>query len=311
MKNFYIVFVIFVFFTSDAFGYHCYFRPYSGDIRVADINGRQIYTLFSTHLLNESERFHTALDSAIDISEAITIQREFLFRNVNTINSEKSDFRQISSLLTSRKIDWIGIEQYPNKEATEGSVQMYRQFKETVNLLHNMVPSSIWNQEDTDDLLYALFPTEIKLLAEYPNDIVLDGTNGIKVVSLEDKDVFLRIRELDTAIKHRETLLLNYEEGNVFIDFILAYIEEDTLSLINSQHLVEEFLKSQRVENPEIIGEIEAYVDAWNEEIIGHQERDEFVVDSILAQEGNGVVLRGSAHQENVESGLTKACLGP
>ena len=48
---------IFVFFTDNV-GYSCDFRPYSGDIRVADINGRQIYTLFSSHLTNESDKVY-------------------------------------------------------------------------------------------------------------------------------------------------------------------------------------------------------------------------------------------------------------
>ena len=39
------------------------------------------------------------------------------------------------------------------------------------------------------------------------------------------------------------------------------------------------------------------------------QERDIPVTNSILAQEGNGIVLRGAAHQKNVEGGLTQACL--
>ena len=38
-------------------------------------------------------------------------------------------------------------------------------------------------------------------------------------------------------------------------------------------------------------------------------ERDIFAVETILSQSGNGVVLRGRGHQENMEHGLTQACL--
>ena len=51
------------------------------------------------------------------------------------------------------------------------------------------------------------------------------------------------------------------------------------------------------------------YVSLQNEERITHQERDDFAVQSILNQEGNGLVLRGSAHQEYIENALTEACL--
>ena len=73
--------------------------------------------------------------------------------------------------------------------------------------------------------------------------------------------------------------------------------------------ILEEFFTSSGIEDPEFRRKIRDYVDLWNENTIAQQERDAFVVQSILALGGNGLVLRGSAHQENVENGLTQACL--
>ena len=128
MKNFYIVALTTVFFTSNAFGYSCYFRPYSGNIRVADINGRQIYTLFTTHLSNQPDEYRDILNSGIDIIERTD---GFIAEHLDRINSERSDFLQILSLLTSQRIDWIGIEANPeNMQIVEKKVQDYRRSKE-------------------------------------------------------------------------------------------------------------------------------------------------------------------------------------
>ena len=231
MKNFYIVALTLVFFVSNAFGYSCYFRPYSGDIRVADINGRQIYTLFSTHLsLNQSQEFFTIVSSAVDISEEITM---FLVRHADIIRSERSDFQQIISLLTSQKINWIGIEQYPYKEATEKFVQLYRQFKETI--FYDGMP-----QEETDDLLYVIFPVEIKLLAEYPNDIVLDETNGIKIISLEDESLHKESKNKHSELSSKipeETSNITNEQLLAFLEFAYTDDDETPFHLIDSQEL--------------------------------------------------------------------------
>ena len=310
MKNFYMIFFTIVFFTSNAFGYSCYFRPYSGDIRVADINGRQIYTLFTTHLFCEYKEFHNILDLDIDILEKVVLWYNFLREYADTIDSERSDFQQVSSLLTSQRIDieWIGVE-YPPMVIKE-RVQLYQYTRETLNLYGNI---GLWNQQKTDDMLYLLHPVWVKFLAEYPNDVVLDGKGRVRVIPLENKDSHMRAQELvESSIQRNEEIFYNMnitdEQRDAFFGFINAHHEKEPFLSINSQEL-EDFFRIHRIENPEAIRELRDYVDLENEFKAANQERDVFVVKSILDQEGNGIVLRGSAHQENVESGLTQACL--
>ncbi len=306
MNNFYTMFLTLVFFTSNAFSYHCWFLPYSGDIRVADINGRQVYTLFTPHLVNEPEELNNILNLDIDPNEGLIVLYRFLDKNKDTIDFERSEFQQITSLLTSQEIDWIGVESNPKGiQATEQKAQNYQTAKESFNSV------GPWNQETTDDLLYLLHSVWIRLLTEYPNDIVLDGANGIKVIPLEDQNLGMRRVELTIIFNQRfdEVLYdthITVEQQNALNTFL--FNDHMPFDLVESL-LLEEFFKTHRIENPELIEKIRVAVDSLNEKIIIDQKRDEFVVQEILKQEGNGLVLRGSTHQENVEGGLTQACL--
>ena len=134
MKFFYIVTLTIVFFTSNAFSSLCDFRLYSGDIKVADINGRQIYTLFSSHLTREEMLGATdAINSIEGLSSTMTAQEyvshlhSFLDGHTDTITSERSDFHQLSRLLSSKQIDWIGVE--ATEPALDFSVQRYLDHK--------------------------------------------------------------------------------------------------------------------------------------------------------------------------------------
>ena len=312
MKNFYIIFFTFIFFTSNAFSYHCWFRPYSGDIRVASINGRQIYTLFTRHLSNQGDEFYNILNLSTDIGIIEAVGR-FISKHIDTINSERSDFQQIRSLLTSRKIDWIGIEQTPDIiQSFEQVVQNYRETKDSFNQRSN---ASLWNQEESDDLLYLLYPVWLKLLAEYPSDIILDGTDGtdgIRVIPLENKDLAAKatmapvVRSFERVIHDTN---LTDEQRSAFVNFALNHPSILNVSILIDLSDTEEFFTSSGIENPELIKKIEGYIDLRNELTITHQQRDAYVIQLILNQEGSGLVLRGSAHQENVESGLTQVCV--
>ena len=112
------------------------------------------------------------------------------------VRSERSDFQQIRSLLTSQEINWIGIEDSPNMYRIEQEVQNYKESKENIN-----ASDGLWNQEKTDDLLYLLYHIEIKLLAEYPSDIVLDitDTDKTRVIPLESETVIAKGMELINA----------------------------------------------------------------------------------------------------------------
>ena len=162
-------------------------------------------------------------------------------------------------------------------------------------------------------MLYLLYPISIKLLVEQP-DVVLIG--GTRIVPLEDRDLYLEaneitanlMREYTDIISNNSNMNITPEQIDEFHLFISTHNEKDPTALIVPQDF-EEFLKTQRIEDPEVIEKLRGFVNLENELDTISQERDNFAIGLILEQEGNGIVLRGSAHQEYVESGLTRACL--
>ncbi len=303
MNNFYTMFLTLMFLTSNASGYYCQFLSYSEDIKMVDINGRQIYILFGSHSKGKADEFQDILNSGTDIIEKTN---RFMDNYSSRINSERSDFQQITSLLTSQEIDWVGVEYYPNLQTIERVVQSYQNTKESFNQISN----GLWNPEKTDDLLYLLYPFWLRFLTEHLSDAVLN--RRIRIIPLENETLYTRagtltmIAQLSIKFIH-DNINLTGPQTSALVDFLSNPIS-DTSILIDSSD-TEDFFKTHGIEDPETRNKIRTYIDLLNETITAHQERDEFVVQKILRQEGNGIVLRGSAHQQNVESGLTQVCL--
>ncbi len=294
---------------------------------MADINGRQIYTLFTFHL-DLSDGGQSIYNTLYNISisdihqrEKLALVHQFLIEHADTINFEKSDFRQISRLLTSQEIEWIGVESPSDMQIIEQQIESYRETKKAIS---NNIPG-LWTQENSHDFLYRLFPVEVKLLAEYPNDITLDitDTDKIRVIPLENEALYKATFELSElharraeeriSINKNKNINMTHEQISAFENLINTfYDEKGTPALIDLQEL-EKFLTINKIENPEVRKELTDLVDFENElnleTIAMDQKRDEFVVQEILKQEGNGLVLRGLAHQQNIESGLTQVCL--
>lgn len=75
----------------------------------------------------------------------------------------------------------------------------------------------------------------------------------------------------------------------------------------------QEFEAFLEMEGPHLeeqdIEKLRELVDWSNIWFINKLERDTFAVQSVLNQNGHGIILRGSGHQRNIENGLTRACL--
>ena len=68
-----------MFFTSIAFGYHCYSRGYSEDIRFFEINGRRTYTLFIDYFSGEVYNGVEAIFlSPLDLEEHLSRLNPFI-----------------------------------------------------------------------------------------------------------------------------------------------------------------------------------------------------------------------------------------
>ena len=188
----------------------CTFSNHSGDLRVANINGGEIYTLFTPHLLG----FHTAMVSCvltdeckdyvgsesinkIDTSDpnkkdSILDGLNLLLRKYrNKIQSEKSDVSQITNLAKSGQIRWIGIEATPEEIQSgikiEVQVRDYLKMKELLN--KHFTPNNKriflrkWNKEKTDQILHLMYNPHIIARAENPHTF-----RTIPIIPIDDEN---------------------------------------------------------------------------------------------------------------------------
>ena len=123
-------------------------------------------------------------------------------------------------------------------------------------------------------MIYLLYPVEIKLLAEYPNEIVLDRTDGIRVIPLESDALYEKqsiVRDSRKRIGNEiaDDINLTDEQFSTFYNFTLGHLFIDPSD-------TEEFFTSSGIENIELIEKIRAFVDLENEFNIMNQLRDIF-----------------------------------
>ena len=321
MKIFYIIFLIFVFFTSNAFGYHCYFRPYSEGIRVANINGRQIYTIFGSHSSKEkkidamSELFLS--DDGQVLGRTSSFNR-FLSENWGTISAVRATYRRLTSLLGSEQIDWIGVEDHPDA-INRGLDQLNASYTTFRSRL-----SSLYTETQTNDLLYLLYPSWAMAAFDFPN-----AFKTVKIVPLEDKELHDEAGQLLSQLLDLAQSLLDLDLDSLdSLDIMQQTVFMSLMSSMNS--LIDHLLNQSEITNPTkdieqildimdlnldfdpiITSKFEEVVEGLNNWVRNMIARDNFAVQKVNQTEGNGIIIRGSLHRENIETGLelTQPCL--
>ena len=292
MQFFYMLFLISIFFTSHAFGYSCYFRPYfeggvdNVNIRVADINGRQIYTLFRPYVVYDtSEEFEDIYYSITEYNVMDVIRRlnRLLDEHIDTVLSEKSDFRQISSLLDEGEIDWIGIETSPElfREFNESTLLDYLSAKISLTFIKDL-PG--WSEEKANDALHLGFPVETMIQAEYPD---------ILVIPLQENNSEMSFATVTTA---RNELIegMSIEQWNAVSNYLEGGSDVQNLEVFLSH-------------NPS--SDVVRKVERFNDLAIRYEGWNRSVIETILTQADNGLVIKGLGRKEDVERRLELACL--
>ena len=88
----------------------CQFTVYAGDIEVITFqDGRHIYTLFTTHILNQEYQVQRALQTEFP-EAAVNALNSILEEHRERVQSEQSDAWQIVDLVDGEHIDWVGVE---------------------------------------------------------------------------------------------------------------------------------------------------------------------------------------------------------
>ena len=317
MKTLYLTLPIFIF-SSTLFGYTCYFREHSGQIRLGHINSRKIYSLFTPHIKSQGENVLSIIRNSNHVDNLVDILNQLLDEYKETISSEQSDVQQLTWLLKSDQIKWIGIEDSGediNLRFTYNQRKHeYLGVKETLEVL-NLHPD--WSLEKTDRLLYLIYGADIITYAKNPELFA-----EVSFVPLEKEHLLEEAEKLfediDTALDFLAQLEKRYlisHETYLAVDALGAEaLRQRGLPQITGESLIEssefeDFLKEQDIEEPEVIEVITSYVSKINEFIENGTERNKEVVDSLLHQSGNGIILMGTAHKARIEDQLTRNCI--
>ena len=296
-----------MFFTNHAFGYHCYSRRYSEDIRFFEINGKRIYTLFIDYFSGEVYNgIEAILLSPLSLEEHVSRLDPFVTGYPNRVTFGRSHLTQLSSLLNS--INWIGLE-LPEEETYEEFIENHIDarmdaYSYSKQRLERVLNSSL-SDEETDWLLYIQVPFWVKLLAERP-----DVLNRIKIVHLENVDLYNRAINLTGVQRDRIDARLSR----------LGSISDEQMSFLRDRLpglLPGEELESQELETilgnlnfeEDVVDTVRDFVDWSNNWIINTGARADFIFRSILKQEGNGIVISDRFHRRSLEDRLHRRSL--
>ena len=169
-----------------------------------------------------------------------------------------------------------------------------------------------WNPQNTEDMLYLISPVFVKIVAEeYPS-----VSDKPRVVTLEDTNLHEAALSLNAELNrliNRVTLardrMSRQQQAfwNILGNYFYNLMSNEDQSY-NSQELKEEGFDLFE-DNPSIAELVRDWFDLLDNISANDSERDTFAIDTILNQNGSGVVLRGRGHQKNVEDSLTQACL--
>ena len=305
-------------FSSTLFGYTCYFRQYTGHIRLINIQERKVYNLFTRHITSHGQNILSIIRIFHHIDDRVDHLGKLLDEHQETISSERSDVQQLTQLLDSGEIDWIGIEDARTEIALRfiynQRVQDYLGIKEALNIL-NSHPN--WNLEKTDQLLYLVYGADLITYAKNPELFA-----EVRFIPLEKEHLLDRAEELfreisialNTFSQLKERGMITDEKSQAVKNFGLEALGQRGLSQITGDNLIdsdelEDFLKTQEIEYPEVVEAITPYVSTINAFMTNGRERNEEVVTSVLNQSGNGIIIMGGAHKAIIEDRLRENCL--
>ena len=161
------------------------------------------------------------------------------------------------------------------------------------------------SDEEADHLLYIQFPVWVRLLAENQN--VLER---VKIVPLKNIDLYNRAINLTGVQRDRIDSRLSYL-GN-FSDEQMSFLRDRLPKLPPDEELepqeVEVILEDLNFEDPGV-GVVRDFIDWSNNWIRNTKAQDEFIFQSILDQDGHGLVIGNRLHRRYLEDRLQEACL--
>ena len=321
MKSFVVSIILLhlIFISERAFC--CTFSKHSGDIRVANISGAKVYTLFSTHIM-ENDWEEVLQTFSLPPNQAVAHLNGILKRKKETIESEESDANQIIDLVKKGEVRWVGVEATPgelNRLGPEVQVEDYLDMEKIFNQYVGHIKG--WDQQKTNQILHLMYSPHIIARAKArmtPPDVF----KQIPTIPIDDekskKESLDVMRKRDQSIDYLASLYV--KEGGLchrdqsqrpsWCSSLTSFVKTEDLFKIkripNSK--LTRFFNQTEIENEEVKENIITLVESTNKFLDLSDKRDEMAASVILKQSGHGLVTMGLAHGPGVENRLTAAC---
>ncbi len=297
----------------------CSFSNYEIEgIEIGQISGRQIYTLFTSHLTNEDNEYFEIMKSHRFSEDAVGTLNQLINKHQETIQSEQADAQKILELLKSGQIDWIGIEalnsytsysnmtdnNYLNDQNLLQIDSLYSRHRSALTRRFNHLPE--WNANKTDQLLSLIYHASTIVRVNHPEIF-----RRVRVYPLEDKD-----QEDNESTSHLDNLL--YWAGVLERDTHITPFQHSGIALFITNHfspkprLISRNVFKALFDGLRIdinnIGYLDMLRVAHNNLVSSILSRDATAVQSILQLPGNGLILFGTDHAHGIKQGLIEAC---
>ncbi len=292
---------------------NCVFSPYFGDIEQVDMGHHRIYTLFTRHLRDQADDIIPIITTGGSVENKIRRLDVIITQNRDIIQSEQNDVQQITHLIRSEQLSWIGLESSPEEMESffDYQVESYRQLRLDQSFFTNLDTLSMrWNINKTDQILTLLFPASTLACGTYQK-----ACHEIEQIPLENENLKIEFKNRLQEEKH----LLE----NVFLDLLNRglmtrhQVEEiiaiGIATIVNDQQPISDddvkaFFNKFEITNTEVQTHIRAYIDTINHILSAFIRRDQHILASILNSSGHGLVLLGIWHKKEIQEGLIKAC---
>ena len=274
------------------------------DVEVGQIGNRQIYTLFTAHLVDESDEIFAIIESYRSLLDAIVPLNQLIEWYEPIIASEQSDAQKITELVVSGKIDWIGIE-HPRTDTTyiNDANDSYLEARKRINMELNQ--SQEWDASKTDKLLSLVFEPYVISRANH-----LDIFRRVRIYPLEGIDLMVEESRLIGSFNHWDDRIIEdnriTEAQRLEVIFFIRETMEPTPRLITESEFE---ILLDRLEIPEGARlNMKILMRIHNNIMSLYSRRDRAVVQSVLDLPGSGLLLFGTSHSYGIKQGLITAC---
>ena len=293
---------------------NCVFSPYFGDIEQIDMGHRRIYTLFTKHLSNEARSVMPIITTGGSAEDKVRKLEAIIANNRDIIQREQGDLQQITHLIRSEQLRWMGLEASPEgmESFFDYRVESYKRLRFRQSFFAQLDALSIrWNIYKTEQILSLLFPASTIACGNHR-----EACHGIEQIPLENENLKI---EFENSVQEEEHLLQSIDSYLLNRGLMTRYQVEEMIAIgiatiVNDQQPMsdddlEAFFNKFEITNTEVQTHVRAYIDTINDILLALIRRDQHILASILnSSSGHGLVLLGTWHKKGIQEGLIKAC---